>query len=103
MENRDDIDEILKKRRMETKIIIPENEVNILLMNVGCDNKSECELGHCRTSLDKSDMYYENIRNNITSFFREFNNFCSANKIRCTVGVFQEVCNNKSTGIRDRI
>lgn len=66
---------------------------NCLLLNVGCDNRDLCDSGHC--------MLFDSEKQFNKKDIDEYFDFIKDYKI--SVGMFQEVCNNEMSGIRDTI
>lgn len=67
---------------------------NCLLFNVGCDNDNICKDGHCMLMDSGSGQKF--TRKDIDNYFELLTDDIS-------VGIFQEVCNNELSGIRNSI
>lgn len=67
---------------------------NCLLFNVGCDNDNICKDGHCILVDSGSGPRF--TRKDIDNYFKLLTDDIS-------VGIFQEVCNNELSGIRNSI
>lgn len=66
-----------------------------LLFNVGCNKNNLCKNGHCMLIDSNSDLQFN--KKHIEEYF----DLIKGNQI--SVGIFQEVCNNEFSGIRNSI